>query len=688
MAKLLLPWFGGSAAVWVTCILFFQCALVAGYLVAYLASRFLAPRVQAWTLAALLLPSLALLPISPSPAWRPIDGHAPIAHILVLLLRFAGAPYVLLTATGPLLQTWFVARHAGRDPYRLFALSNLGSLLGLLAYPFAFEPLWSSHEQTRLWAAAYAFFVAIAVTVAVGQARASATALAPLSTARGDTPSWQTVGAWLALPACATLLLLAITNHLTEDVAATPFLWVVPLALYLLSFIVCFQMPRLYRRGVFIPLLAVALVVMGYVRWRGSLELDAWPRIVMCVVGLFVACMVCHGEVWRRRPAPARLAAFYLTVAFGGALGGVCAAVVAPLLLPYTVELQIGLFACALLVGAPLIREVQGLSRPQSDREGRRRAWVALSSVVYLVGLGALLTKSVTSALEGSRVVARNAYGSVREFDGHLRSGAQYRKMAHGTIVHGIQWLAPERHREPTAYFCPDSGIGLALRDRDDAPLSRGAPPPEPPRGFASNRSAALRDSRTIGVIGLGVGTLAAYAQPGDHWRYYELNPLVIELARRDFTFLSDAAASVEMVEGDARLSLSRESPRGFDILVLDAFAGDAIPAHLLTREAFALYLTHLAPAGLIAAHVSNRNVDLVPVVADAAEVFHLQSRVVESYGAINDASYCFRATWILLTRDAARFDRPPFADLPRALPKPGFAGWTDDRSSVLSVLK
>jgi hypothetical protein len=402
---------------------------------------------------------------------------------------------------------------------------------------------------------------------------------------------------------------------------------------------------------VFIPLLAVALVVMGYVRWRGSLELDAWPRIGICVVGLFVACMVCHGEVWRRRPPPARLAAFYLIVATGGALGGVCAAVVAPLLLPYTLELQIGLFACALLAAAPLVREARG----------RRRAWVALASVAYLVGLGGLLTKSVTSALEGSRVVARNAYGSLREFDGHLRSGASYRKMAHGTIVHGIQWLAPERHREPTAYYCPESGIGLALRDRDDSP-------------------------RTIGVIGLGVGTLAAYAKLGDHWRFYELNPLVIELARRDFTFLSDAPG-VDIVEGDARLSLSRESPRGFDILVLDAFAGDAIPVHLLTREAFALYLTHLAPDGLIAAHVSNRNVDLVAVVADAAQVFHLQARVVESYGAINDAWYCFRATWILMTRDVARFDQP-FADLPRAPPKPGFAGWTDDRSSVLSVLR
>lgn len=651
MAKLLLPWFGGSAAVWVTCMLFFQCALVAGYLGAYLASRFLAPCAQAWGLAALLVSSLALLPVSPSLAWRPLDGHAPVAHILLLLLRFVGAPYVLVTATGTLLQTWF-ARTTKRDPYALFALSNLGSLLGLLVYPFVVERWWSTHAQTRSWAVVYALFVGVTVVTAFGHVRAPV----PLAVRpdRDDGPlSWRSLAVWLAFPACATLLLLAITNDLSEDVASTPFLWVLPLSLYLLSFIVCFQAPQMYRRGVFVPLLAVALVVMGYVRWRGSLELDAWPRIGTCAAALFIACMVCHGEVWRRRPSPGHLAAFYLTVAAGGALGGVCAAVVAPLVLPYTAELRIGLFACALLTAGALLREIRG----------RPRLWVALASAAYLVGLGVFLAMSLVSALAGSRVVARNAYGSLREFDGHLRSGAPYRKMAHGTIVHGIQWLAPERGREPTAYFCPTSGIGLAFAERGDAP-------------------------RKVGVIGLGVGTLAVYAKPGDRWRYYELNPLVIELARRDFTFIADARAPIDIVEGDARLSLSREPPQDLDLLVLDAFAGDAIPVHLLTREAFALYLTHLAPGGLIAAHVSNRNLDLVPVVADAARELHLEARVVESRGAISDDAYCFRATWVLVAREAARFARPPLEDLPRVTPPTDFTGWTDDRSSVLAVLK
>ncbi len=527
IAKLLLPWFGGSAVVWVTCMLFFQTALVLGYLVAYLGRRFLAPRAQAWTHALLLCGSLALLPITPGVGFRPTSGDAPTSQMLLVLLRFVGAPYVLLAASGPLFQSWFVDRYPGRNPYRLFALSNLASLLAVIAYPFAIEPRWSSPEQSRLWTFGYMGFVGLGVILALATPRGQRRPVA-VSVDDDPPPSRSARFFWLALPACASALLLAITNHLTQDIAAMPLLWIVPLTLYLLSFIFCFEYSRAYRRIVFMPLLAIALAAMAYFRRPEAVHLGLWAHVIIYSAGLFVVSMVCHGEVARRKPAPQRLAGFYLVIACGGALGGIAVGLIAPLVLAYSAELEIGLVACAALAAAALI---VNNGDAQNDERARR---LFIFAGAYVFGLFIYVALALGDTLGDARLVVRNAYGSLREFDTTSPSGDVYRRLAHGRITHGAQWLTPARRREPTTYYCPTSGAGLALKEHH------------------------ATEPRTVGVIGLGTGTLAAYAKPGDSWRFYDINPLVIEIAQRDFTFVADSGAHIDIVGGDARLSLER----------------------------------------------------------------------------------------------------------------------------------
>lgn len=643
LAKAILPWFGGSSEVWIVCALFFQSALVAGYAYAHAVVRLLPPRGQAALHLGLLALSLLVLPVLPQAAWKPAGAEHPAFRILLLLGATVGLPYTLLAATTPLVQAWY-ARSNRRPPYRLFALSNLASLAALLSYPFLIEPLAGVRRQAWIWSAAYVLFAALCGAAAVTGARGAALKRPPA----GAAPvSASTRALWFVLPAVASMLSLAVTTHLTQNVAPVPFLWIVPLAAYLLSFIVAFESDRWYRRAVWLPLLALALPAMSWLLLTRLPGQDLRLQLVLFTGGLFVACMFCHGEVARLRPDPSRLTSYYLTLAGGGAAGAVVVALGAPLLLRTYAELPLAILLCGGLALLLTRRRPTSLPRP---------VWAALLPAMA-IGIGI----AANEPPPGTREMDRNFYGGLRVADATpegLNGGV--RRLYHGAIIHGCQWLRPDRRRLPTTYFGPDSGIGLLLRD----------PPPAP---------------RRVGVVGLGAGTIAAYERPGDLYRFYELNPLVAELARREFTFLGDAPGVTGVVLGDGRLSLEREPPQRFDVLAIDAFSGDAIPAHLLSREALELYFRHLKPGGVLAMHLTNLNLDLPPVVAAAAAALGKDTREIDSPG--DPARQVLAARWVLVSDDF-RSASPPIAAAPPARLKPGLRLWTDDYSGLWEVLK
>jgi hypothetical protein len=643
IAKLILPWFGGSAAVWTTCLLFFQITLLLGYLYAHWTTGRCRPRTQAWIHAGLLGLSLLALPVVPGAGWRPGGGGNPILEILGLLAATVGLPYFMLSTTGPLVQAWTARRNPGAAPYRLYALSNIASMLALLSYPVLVEPFVPTRAQGRFWSWAYVAFAALALRTALGSLDA------PPSPEEGPAPEAPPASAWALwalLPACASALLLAVTNHLTQNVAAIPFLWVLPLCLYLLTFIACFDRDAWYRPALFSALTVAAAGGMAYALLDFE-NLAIRPTIAVFLAGLLFACMVCHGELVRLKPHPRYLTGFYLMIALGGALGGLFVGVVAPTRFNGAYELPITLGACCVLAALRWWR--LGL------RRGLRWAGPAAALVIT-----AALAWGVRDYIKDYRVLARNFYGGLRVRDS-IEGGLPVRILTNGVIDHGEQYLTPGRRRYPTTYYGPDSGVGLALRSLE-------------------------RPGVRAGFIGLGAGTLAAYGRQGDAYRFYEINPLVMKLARTQFTFLTDCPAAVTCVLGDARLSLEREAPQQFDLLAVDAFSGDAIPVHLLTREAFRLYFRHLKQDGLLAVHISNRYLDLDPVVEQAARDQGKATLRVETEDD-DDNDLC-SATWVLVG-EPERFRAPIFKDAgsdPK--PWPGFRGWTDDYSNLLRVLK
>jgi hypothetical protein len=665
LARAILPWFGGSAAVWTGCLLFFQAGLLAGYLYAHLLVRALPPRGQAIAHVALLAASCLALPITPDPAWKPPDPDNPIGRLLALLAATVGLPYLALSATSPLLSAW-LARRGEAAPWWLYAVSNAGSLLALLAYPFAVEPLLPTRAQAIVWSAAFVGFVLVCGVVALDAWRAEGGAQLRQRTSEaalrpsggppfgGRISAYAQVGGWLLLACCPSVLLLATTSHLTQNVAPVPFLWVVPLALYLLSFVLCFAPGRWYRRWLFLPLAAVAFALAVDALAAARPNQGLGRLLPVFAGGLFVWCMVLHGELSRRRPDPSRLTGYYLALAAGGAAGGALAALLAPVVLPGDFDLPIALVAAAALALAA--------ARPGRG-EGPLWALWGVAALVAASLAGQLVAATVAEARQ-ARLLARNFYGSLRVVDRGFGPAAT-RMLNHGTITHGEQYLDPAERGRPITYYSPASGVGAALR------------------------AAAARERLHVGVVGLGAGTLAAYGRRGDRYRFYEINPLVVEIARREFTFLSDTPAEVATVLGDARLSLEREPPQGFDLLAVDAFSSDAIPVHLLTREAFALYAGHLAPGGVLAVHVSNRHLDLVPVVLGAGRAVGLRAVVVDTYDEFHAEPSVYGSTWVLLAREAAPLEHAlvrEAAGEPGREPTPRL--WTDDYSNLLGVLK
>jgi spermidine synthase len=666
IGKFILPWFGGMPNVWTTCMLFFQLLLFGGYAYAHLTTNRLRPRAQAVLHVVLLVAACTALPIIPGDTFKPSGTEEPISRIVLVLVASVGAPFFILSSTGPLLQGWFSRTHQSRSPYRLYALSNVGSLLALVTFPTVFEWFLPARLLAWTWSISFIVFAILCAACAWAAAVRGQTnwSTSPDVTAEPDVPpGWGTWLLWFALAMVPSVLLLATTNQVCMDVATVPFLWVLPLTLYLLSFILCFDSDRWYSRRYFIPGALVTIGCVCFVLEQGvgvnfALQLTAY------FTALFFCAMVCHGELVRRKPHVRHLTSFYLVIAAGGAAGGIFVGIVAPLLFTRYYELHLGLFACALLILLVMSLDRRALPFPGP--------WqlVLLVLLVCVSSLGTSLAVNASRLRQNVLSVSRNFYGVLivrnqqaqySDTEDDVRDEPMH-ELLNGRIEHGFQFTNPDLRRVPTTYYGLTSGVGRALTLPSDGP-------------------------RRVGLVGLGTGTLATYARRGDHFQFYEINSKVEEVARTFFTFLADCRGEVEVIPGDARLNLARQlsegHPQQFNVLVLDAFTSDAIPIHLLTREAFAIYLEHMAPDGIIAVHISNRHFALEPVVLALADLYKLSTVTIESHRAHSGGT---SSTWVLVSASPRALKPRRFRNVRKKDQSKARVLWTDDHASLFEV--
>ncbi len=666
LGKFILPWFGGGPAVWTVCLLFFQVVLLGGYTYAHWLTSYLSHRRQVALHGILLTISLATLPVIPDESWKLVDNTAPTLRILSLLTLTVAIPYLCITSTTPLLQKWFSQTHPKRSPYRLYVLSNLGSLLGLLSYPFILEPRFGLRFQIELWSVAYGLFVLLSLWCALLFFRD-----APVTreNSTGDSidtssaaPSPGTRLLWVVLPACASLLLMATTNQITQDIAPVPFLWVLPMSLYLLSFIICFDHDRWYDRRIWTPFFLGGLIATCVVLNEGF-RADIGLQALVYSLTLFACCMICHGELAQLRPRPRHLTSFYLYVALGGALGGAFVSFVAPRLFPDFWELHLG------LVGAYLLFSGRIFSLTRKNSGIRKGVGMGLAAGAF--ALGGSLVAQIHDQQESAILTIRNFYGVLTVYELGRESSNWRRYLYSGRVPHGSQAMSRTKRGIPTTYFGVRSGIGTAINQH--------------PRRRKNQKL-------HVGAVGLGAGTISAQLSSKDQIRYYDINPATVEISDSYFTYRKDSPAREAVVVGDARIELQRElerdSPQGFDILVLDAFSADAVPVHLLTREAMEIYWRHLKPDGILAVHISAVHLDLSPVIRGLASELGKQSIRIKNRKERRNKVWS--STWVLMTdnpeflKDSAvksktrpwsRRDKPPIV-------------WTDDYSNLLHVLK
>jgi hypothetical protein len=721
IAKYILPWFGGTPTVWTTCMLFFQALLTGGYAYSHGIVSRLSARLQGRAHLVLLLASISLLglqtfawgaPLLPGPAWRHSGSDIPIARIVGLLAVSVGLPFLILSATSSLLQAWFTWTFPNRSPYRLYALSNAGSLLGLLSYPFFVEPNFALSLQSKMWSGLYVGFALCCGFIALRAARHAESrprpevlSDPPPESGEPEEPGWLQRLLWLTLAAGASTVLLATTNQVNEEIAVVPFFWVVPLAIYLLTFTLCFSSEWFYWRPLFVVTAAAIMWFVGRTILRmpvtavgGAFDVGIIEQMAAYYFALFICCMLCHGELVRLKPGVRHLTQFYLMVSIGGALGGIFVGIIAPCFFQVLWELYVGYFLCGCGVIAAALREDKSLLNIP------RWGWalrVPAVGLLTLLGIGPFFLladrlpqnyRNAMSAIKarltfdeyvpegdiGERNVAlrRNFYGILRvtEVYPHDPRGHMY-VMYHGQTTHGFQFQDETKHSLPTTYYTEHSGVGLAIMNH---------------QRYRSHGESASQ--MRVGIVGLGAGTLAAYAREGDYYRIYEINPAVVELAASEdgyFSFVPDSEAKVDVILGDARSSMEHEEPQRFDILALDPFCGGTPPVHLLTREAFGVYLRHVRHGGVIAIHISNRYLDLRPIVWKLADEFGL-SAVHISSDAREGRSY--EADWVLLTR---KNEFVHHASIVRASsPRNGdedlkaIHTWTDDYSNLYQLLR
>jgi hypothetical protein len=673
IGKFILPWFGGTPAVWSTLMLFFEILLTGGYAYAYwLIGKVRAKRqpvvhITLIACAVLLLLLFSLIwksPITPDSTWKPDSVSSPILDIFKLLIVSIGLPYFILATNGPLMQAWFSQLFPQQSYTRLYALSNVGSLLGLLTYPLFIEPILSLRLQGWTWSLGFVFFGLLVSWIAAATRSERVTTVSQPKVhpvASTDQPSFALISLWIILSATASLFLLSVTNQITQEVAVIPFLWVLPLALYLLSFILTFSGERGYSRTLYAILFILSAALTLFVMLNATRLHVYWQILAYCLL-LFAACMLCHGELYLLRPSAEHLTMFYLMVSIGGALGGIFVSLIAPLIFNGYWEFFVGL-AMTIAILLTVLR------RKRAENLAARARFV---SVVF--GLVTVMLVILSTFFSGALYAKRNFYGVIRVRELIPQgSGENAYVMSHGITVHGLQFINRELREMPTTYYVRESGAGLAILNHPK---------------YGNNQP------MRVGLLGLGIGTLVGYGRSGDDYRLYEINPVVVDLAQGQgnyFSFLKDSQANITMVLGDARISLERElaegNPQNFDVLVLDTFSSDSIPVHLATKEAFALYLAHLAPDGIIAAHITNLHLDLQPVFWQLAQYYDL-SMVRVNYPGDSNGGYA--SHWILLSRNPALLTTPAIQE--RSVDLTGYSTniklWTDDYSNLFQILK
>jgi spermidine synthase len=713
LGKMILPWFGGGAGVWSACLLYFQASLLAGYAYAHCLGRYVSPRRQMQIHILMLAGSIFLLPILPSPEWRHLGQADPAIRILGLLASTIGLPYLLISSTSPLLQAWYAAIKPGASAYRLYALSNLGSMLGLICFPVLVEPRLTIRAQAWGWSGGYVIFALLSAVVAwyAWKHRArdvdSPTAIDAEIIEIVAKPGIGVQTLWVALAACGVAIMMGATSYITQNFAPIPLLWVLPLGIYLLSFVLCFELERviwmpamlaglgamayaifrhggaahpkrsilivlaglfccyivyrtkhLYNRVIWMPAMLAGLSAMAYVMFRHDGRTNLKLSAPVMLAGLFCCCMVCHGELARHKPATRFLTYFYLLTSTGGVLGGFFVALVAPRLFKTYVELPLGMLLCVVLALIIAWKETSG-------RSWMIQAPVRVGLLAFSIALAAYMGVHKQRMDSHYHLQVRNFYGVLQVED--LDTGdpdGRVRSLFHGTIEHGAQLLDPQLRHEPTLYYLRSSGAGLAMQ-------------------FIHARSQSVR----VGAIGLGAGVLASYCRIGDLYRFYEINPEVTKIANSEFTFLRDCRGDLDVLPGDARLTLEGQPPQDFDLLLVDAFSGDSIPVHLLTREALLSYFRHLKRDGILAVHVSNKYLDLVPIVAGIAA--NLGKSVIAVYDRGEQGRYTTSSDWVLVASNPEIFDDKIFdADaVATADADPKIRMWTDDYSNLFQIM-
>ena len=675
IARTILPWFGGTSAVWSTVQMFFQVLLTGGYAYAnWLSGKGRRREIVHLVLLGVSLGLMLVLvlawksPITPDASWKPVQSGFPVWDICKLLLISVGLPYFLISTNSQLMQAWLHRNFPERTAYRLYALSNVGSLLGLVTYPVLVEPYLTLAWQGKIWSLMYLAYAGLAGYGAVRsllKKKSSEPEFARSEVDLGQKLTARNYSLWIILAATASILLLATTSQIIQEVAVIPFLWVLPLTIYLLSFILAFSGERWYSRQVYLPIFFIATLLVGWALGRAD-SLSISVQIGIYSLGLFAACMVCHGELYRLRPHPAHLTRFYLLVSVGGALGGIFINFAAPFIFKGYWELPLGYTLCWILFLAVTFITIISV---------RRRLVFIMNSVMLLSMVLVSAARSfqqIQADLGNDLFIMRNYYGviRVRELDAGNPLTERY-ALVHGVTIHGYQFLSALKSDIPTAYYGETSGGGLAILN-------------DPHRGLGMR----------VGILGLGIGTLASYWQAGDVYKFYEINPLVIDLAKGSggyFSYVSGSRAQIEIVPGDARLSLENElaasGSQNFDVLILDVFSSDSIPMHLLDAEAFDLYLKLLRADGILAVNISNRHLNLVPVVWTLADHLGLSRVVISDPGSLPDT---FPSLWMLMSRYPSLLDAAGI--LSHATPMNGYVSpvklWTDDFSNLIQILK
>lgn len=652
IGKMILPWFGGSASVWTICMLFFQAILLIGYVYSHLIIKVLNPYKQSIMHLSLLIFSIAFLPITASEFWKPTGSENPTLQILGLLLVSIGLPYFVLSTTGPLVQSWFAREKTNIVPYRLFALSNFGSMLALLAYPIVFEPVLSTQWQSYCWSSAYCFFVVFCGVIAWRNRNRQA--IAKLESENSLPPKFKQIMTWVLLAACPSILMVADTSFLTENIAPIPLIWVAPLALYLLSFIICFEWNGWYNRKLFLPLLVIALFILAYLPTMGLNELPVFISMTINLLSFFIVCIVCHGELAMQQPDSQYLTIYYLMLAIGGVVGGFFVGVIAPYWFNENYELSVGIILTGIVISKVFLYDIK------LKNNLFKISFIGISTS-FIILISYIRINDHYDELSGSELSIRNFYGSLKVY---LNEKVGYRSMRHGQISHGRQNTDPNKLLEPTTYYIPESGVGKVILLKE-----------------------SLTKSIKLGVVGLGVGTLAGYGRSADTIKFYEINPQVVKVAKEKFTFLSKSPAKIDLVLGDARLILENEISQQFDVLVIDAFSGDSVPIHLLTEEAFSQYFRHLKKDGILAIHITNRFLNLKPVVKTAADHYGKDIRMIEYTVPEGKEKELFRSQWAIIASNQDYFQNRTFINAQKITLIQSFKPWKDNYSSIISLI-